>query len=240
MKIAIIGPGSIEIPPKGWGAVESLIHDYQTELKSSSWEVLVTNTRDHEQIARTINLFEPDFVHCQFDEHIEALARLACPHKAITSHFGHLDQVWRFPEYLEWSRLIRRYDGVVRELCARKPASVQRLATKWPRLAVVTVATGRYFDLFERTCIRSSRLGIESPSRSSRKRLASPEARTASPAVAHGRSGLTESLGRSAQLRFATNRAGIDPSCRAPRPRTSALGRSPSSRSDRTATRPTS
>jgi hypothetical protein len=353
MKIAIIGPGSIEIPPKGWGAVESLIHDYQTELKTLGWEVLVTNTRDHEQIVRTINLFEPDFVHCQFDEHIEALARLACPHKAITSHFGYLDQVWRFPEYLEkvhekivaakdvqifalspgiadvyrsdgvaeerlvvmpngvrsdafrvsrtpkfpdrsiylakvdfrkrqghfqawdlgidfagnlcrhtarqsgfdatrsdylgpwskqdvhrrlteygnlvllsdgeahplvclealaaglglvvsewatanldlekpfidvigehrihdrkyvaqvieanrvkalamrdqivryaldfeWSRLIRRYDGVVRELCARKPASVQRPATKPPRLAVVTVATGRYFDLFFR------------------------------------------------------------------------------------------
>ena len=32
MKIALVGPGIIEIPPKGWGAVESLIWDYATEL----------------------------------------------------------------------------------------------------------------------------------------------------------------------------------------------------------------
>ena len=32
MNIALVGPGIIEIPPKGWGAVESLIWDYATEL----------------------------------------------------------------------------------------------------------------------------------------------------------------------------------------------------------------
>jgi hypothetical protein len=101
MKIAIIGPGSIEIPPKGWGAVEIIIHEYQTELRKLGWEVLVTNTRDHEQIVRQVEYFQPDFVHCQYDEHIDALTRVSCPHKAITSHFGYLEQVWRFPEYLK-------------------------------------------------------------------------------------------------------------------------------------------
>ena len=28
MKIALIGPGIMPIPPDGWGAVESLIWDY--------------------------------------------------------------------------------------------------------------------------------------------------------------------------------------------------------------------
>ena len=32
MKIALVGPRIMEIPPKGWGAVESLIWDYATEL----------------------------------------------------------------------------------------------------------------------------------------------------------------------------------------------------------------
>ncbi len=32
MKIAIIGPGIMDIPPKGWGAVEVLIEDYRAEL----------------------------------------------------------------------------------------------------------------------------------------------------------------------------------------------------------------
>ena len=32
MNIALVGPGIMEIPPKGWGAVESLIWDYATEL----------------------------------------------------------------------------------------------------------------------------------------------------------------------------------------------------------------
>ena len=29
MKLVIIGPGIMPIPPKGWGAVESLIWDYK-------------------------------------------------------------------------------------------------------------------------------------------------------------------------------------------------------------------
>ena len=41
MKIALVGPGIIEIPPKGWGAVESLIWDYATELGELGHEVPV-------------------------------------------------------------------------------------------------------------------------------------------------------------------------------------------------------
>jgi hypothetical protein len=44
MKIAIIGPGIISIPPKGWGAVESLIWDYYIELKNKGHEVKIINT----------------------------------------------------------------------------------------------------------------------------------------------------------------------------------------------------
>ena len=33
MKIALIGPGIMEIPPKKWGAVEMMIWDYALILK---------------------------------------------------------------------------------------------------------------------------------------------------------------------------------------------------------------
>ncbi len=100
MKIAIIGPGLMPIPPSGWGAVEILIHEYCTELRKNGWDVLIVNTPDKAKIAAEVNAFAPDFVHCQYDEHIDVMAAIACPAKAITSHFGYLDQVWKFPAYL--------------------------------------------------------------------------------------------------------------------------------------------
>ena len=99
MKIAIIGPGIMPIPPKGWGAVEILIDDYRVELEKQGWQVLVINTRDRDEIVAETNAFAPDFVHCQYDEFIDVMPRIKCPVKAITSHFGYLDQVRKFPDY---------------------------------------------------------------------------------------------------------------------------------------------
>ena len=50
MKIALVGPGIMEIPPKGWGAVESLIWDYATELDELGHEGVIINTPDRAQI----------------------------------------------------------------------------------------------------------------------------------------------------------------------------------------------
>ena len=46
MNIALVGPGIMEIPPKGWGAVESLIWDYATELGELGHEGTIINTPD--------------------------------------------------------------------------------------------------------------------------------------------------------------------------------------------------
>ena len=43
MKIALIGPGFSPIPPKGWGAVESLIWDYYINLKKLQYDVKIVN-----------------------------------------------------------------------------------------------------------------------------------------------------------------------------------------------------
>ena len=40
LKISIIGPGIISIPPPGWGAVESLVWDYYIETDGDHLPVL--------------------------------------------------------------------------------------------------------------------------------------------------------------------------------------------------------
>ena len=42
MKISIIGPAT-QIPPVGWGAVESLIWDYSVNLKKEGHDVDIIN-----------------------------------------------------------------------------------------------------------------------------------------------------------------------------------------------------
>ena len=44
MKISIIGPGIMPIPPTGWGAVEILIWDQKLALEKLGHEVDIVNT----------------------------------------------------------------------------------------------------------------------------------------------------------------------------------------------------
>ncbi len=92
MKISIIGPGIMPIPPTGWGAVEILIWDYTETLRKKGHEVQIVNTPNHEEIIKLVNEFKPDFVHLQYDDHIDVMSKINCPKKAATSHFGYLDQ----------------------------------------------------------------------------------------------------------------------------------------------------
>ena len=72
MKISIIGPGLMPIPPKGWGAVESLIWDMANALKDLGQEVQIINTTDPNKVLNAINEFNPDFVHINYDDFINA------------------------------------------------------------------------------------------------------------------------------------------------------------------------
>lgn len=99
MKIAIIGPGIMPIPPHGWGAVESLIWDYAQELKKRGHEIIILNTTDHTKTISTINDFNPDFVHLQYDDYHSIMPHIRCNRKAATSHYGYLEQYKTHPEY---------------------------------------------------------------------------------------------------------------------------------------------
>tara|TARA_R110000868_G_scaffold409778_1_gene696013 strand:- start:6807 stop:7745 length:939 start_codon:yes stop_codon:yes gene_type:complete len=96
MKIAIVGPGIMPIPPTGWGAVEILIWDYKETLEKLGHEVLIVNTPNQHDIINQCNNFNPDFVHIQYDPFWVISDRLNCHNVAITSHFGYLDQETKF------------------------------------------------------------------------------------------------------------------------------------------------
>jgi len=96
MNIALVGPGIIEIPPKGWGAVESLIWDYATELNELGHDGVIINTPDPNQIIRELKSDTFDFVHVHYDVFYSLMdaIREACPNAkiAISSHYPYIDQ----------------------------------------------------------------------------------------------------------------------------------------------------
>jgi len=93
MKICLIGPGIMPIPPEGWGGCEALIWNLKCELEKQGHEVLVVNTKDLKEINQTVNDWKPDFVHLHYDVYADIMPYINAP-RAITSHYPYLD----FPE----------------------------------------------------------------------------------------------------------------------------------------------
>ena len=98
MRISIIGPGIMPIPPTGWGAVEILIWDQKLALEKLGHEVNIVNTQSPVEIIQQVNQFRPDFVHIQYDDFIQVYPYIQYP-CAITSHFGYLEQPKRWDYY---------------------------------------------------------------------------------------------------------------------------------------------
>ena len=110
MKIVLIGPGIMPIPPTGWGAVEILVWDTKIALEKLGHEVLIINTKNGKEIIDQINNFKPDFVHVHYDEFIPIVPFIQYPN-AITSHFG----------YLERPKMFGGYTNVANEFMRIKP-----------------------------------------------------------------------------------------------------------------------
>lgn len=93
MKICLIGPGIMPIPPPAWGAVEIIIWDYYTALSKSGHQVTIINIPDQQEIIRRVNMDQYDFVHCHYDVFWPILKHLKTPMIAITSHYPYIDQL---------------------------------------------------------------------------------------------------------------------------------------------------
>ena len=110
MKIVLIGPGIMPIPPTGWGAVEILVWDTKNALEELGHEVLIINTKNGRDIIDQINTFRPDFVHVHYDEFVPLVPFIQYPN-AITSHYG----------YLERPKMFGGYTNVANEFMRVKP-----------------------------------------------------------------------------------------------------------------------
>jgi len=107
MKITLVGPGIMSIPPKGWGAVEILIWDTKNTLNDLGHEVQIVNTKNPNEIISQINTFRPDFVHVHYDEFIGVYSYIQYP-KAITSHFGYLERPEMYGGYVNIANVFAR------------------------------------------------------------------------------------------------------------------------------------
>jgi hypothetical protein len=99
MKICIVGPGIMQIPPMGWGAVEILIWDYKQILEGLGNDVHIINTPNRREIIEKCNSINPDFVHIQYDEFFDIIDYIECDNIAITSHYGYLEQPHKYGGY---------------------------------------------------------------------------------------------------------------------------------------------
>lgn len=100
MRICMIGPGIMPIPPTGWGGVESLIWNCKQEFENQGHEVMIQNVwlgnnlERHPSVIQSaideINEWNPDFVHLHYDHYADIMPRIKSP-RAMTSHFPYLD-----------------------------------------------------------------------------------------------------------------------------------------------------
>ncbi len=89
MKIALIGPGLMSIPPNGWGAVESLIWDYYCNLKNSE-DVDIINDKNLKNVIHNLNSINYDVVHIMYDDYVVITPYLKCKNIYLTTHYAYI------------------------------------------------------------------------------------------------------------------------------------------------------
>ena len=99
MKIAIIGPGLMPIPPTSWGAVEILIWNYRNYLIKKGHEVKIYNTKDLSSVKKDIEQSDFDFVHLHFDNYLSYFEDIKCKNFFVTSHYGNLPNDKRYENF---------------------------------------------------------------------------------------------------------------------------------------------
>ena len=110
MKICIIGPGLLPIPPNGWGAIEIIIWDYKQILEELGHDVYIINTRSYQEIINLCNSYKPDFVHVQYDEYWSLCDYLECKNVAITTYYAYAEQEYRHDLY--YSNIMKGISGL--------------------------------------------------------------------------------------------------------------------------------
>ena len=99
MKICFLAPGEIQIPPIGWGALETVVWNLSRSLKDLGHEVFIINEKDSKLALSQILEINPDIVHLHYGKHWEIMPKIKC-RKFITTHDGSFLESMRFHENL--------------------------------------------------------------------------------------------------------------------------------------------
>ena len=99
MKICFIAPGEIEIPPKGWGALETVLWSQFKALEKLGEDVYFINEKNTQLTHQKILEINPDVVHLHYGKHWEIMPLIKCK-KIITTHDGSFLQSIQFHETL--------------------------------------------------------------------------------------------------------------------------------------------
>ena len=91
LRIALIGPGIMPIPPTGWGAVEQLIWDYALILQKKGHHVDIINTPNRQEIILKVNSGSYDVAHVHYDVFWDILKDLRAKKVCITSAYPYVD-----------------------------------------------------------------------------------------------------------------------------------------------------
>ena len=86
-KICFIAPGEIEIPPNGWGALETVLWNQFCELKKLGIETHFVNDKSIEETFRKVKEINPDIIHLHYGKHYELMPYFSC-RKIVTNHDG--------------------------------------------------------------------------------------------------------------------------------------------------------
>jgi len=96
MKLAIVGPGIMPIPPDGWGAVERAIWYRACALGELGHEGDILNTPDMNEIAKECLEGDYDAIHFHYDQHYPVVdylyGKVKCP-ILFSSHYPYIEQV---------------------------------------------------------------------------------------------------------------------------------------------------
>jgi len=96
MKICLVGPGIMPIPPTGWGAVESIIWECANELSELGHDGMILNTPDKNEIVSTIKEEQFDFIHIHYDVFCDMIPEIkkVSPNSiiALSSHYPYINQ----------------------------------------------------------------------------------------------------------------------------------------------------
>jgi glycosyltransferase involved in cell wall biosynthesis len=89
MRVALIGTGTLSIPPRGWGAVQRGIWNHHRQSRESGYETLVLNSRHWAEIRDQCARFKPDLLHVHSHTVLEACVPYLIAHPTplvTTSH----------------------------------------------------------------------------------------------------------------------------------------------------------